>query len=288
MKNCEPNCIEDKSTLCIVYEGPDIPDKGIQAGDRLNDVISKLTASEEVVVEESMSINTQGVKSISSCATQITDTAFTYNISPSNNTIIISWTIPNNLPSGFNLYTTTVNAYGNGLIGSSSSASDSISVPLNRFPVSLDIKQRVGTSCGDVVLSKTINLSSSLDAKVYKNYLEIEDLSNSASPQTSEEAINSIYSTLSRHQQSIEDFKVSDCESKINLLEQQLSNLANSDVLAEITYSDQNVDLTGDLTSVLSDIYKCVREVKADIQRIDNEIASMKINIENIPAIIAQ
>lgn len=281
MSNCPTNCIETRSTLCLEYQGPDIPELGVKAGDSFNDLLSKITGvmvptTEPTVTDVGQATSTFTVSGNSNCANKVINTSFNYTVESSASGKIINWNLPTNVGE-YSILSTHISI---GLERFSNSAGSTI-VSLNKLPTLIDFYLLLSTPCGNISLKKSVNISSSTSG-TYTGIFEVQDLNNSPRDMNTEEAIQSLINDNQILKNKIESVSSISCESKLSLIEQKLVDMDSVDVLDSIEYSDKGVVKQSSLGSVLTDLFTLIRTVEADTFAVKNHVDSIQIQLNNI------
>lgn len=275
------NCLGEE-TRCLVYSGDNIPDLDIKTGDSLNYVLGQLAQTPQAVAETAgIYINTFSIPVLSSCAIKLVGYSFEYTISASASGILFSWDIYNNLPAGFGYTSTTVEAIADGRVASSSSRSSSLSVSASKLPAVIKINQLVNTPCGDIALTKSIPITASLRGS-YTGVFEVNDLNNTPSELTIEQAIDMAIAMGIQNQQQIEDFRAVQSISKFDSLDSRVSDLEIKEPDTTVTYLDKAVSQTKEISQALTDAFSVIRANEAMISALQNEIDALKVQITNL------
>lgn len=180
------------------------------SGKSLTSILTELAKANPSVVNEPSAITTDDIVSKSLmrnkshvCASKIVKRDFTYALSISQNSVLVSWDfldVISSLPEGYKSATTGVKitglANGSTFSAESKSPSAGLSVLAANFPVSVNIALRVTSPCGNIDLTSQLNLSNPIETGEFRTSFAAQDLN----PQTGQikltQQIDSIESQL--------------------------------------------------------------------------------------------
>lgn len=282
MREIPDTCLTERSTTCLIYTGEDIPELDIKNGDSIEYVVKQLAStSAPESVTDSITVQTFSIPILSNCASQIANTAFKYSIQNTQSAVLFYWDIVNALPPNFSYVGTTVRATNNGTISESTSRSAYISLPLTRLPATISVQQRVSSPCGDIILSKIIPVTATLQGE-FNAVFDITDVNTIPTELTIEQAFDQIMGLAIKNQQQIQDFNAADDPFKVDSLDARVTDLENAPVDDSVTYLDNGIEKTGDIGDVITDMYSVIRANEANINVIFNEIDALKVLIANV------
>lgn len=198
------NCLGNTVNARCVKTEVSIPDLDIQSGDNLDWVIEKL-ANQESVTQETNSdfisgnFYCLGGSGSSVCASQIAVRTMSYSTTiGGSGSVSFSWDltlIRSSLPSAYSVTSISVVANSpnsvNALL-SSSSAKSSVTFNISSYPVTVDFKIRVNTTCGQIELTKTINLYNSADTGNKTAIMDLADYTSNSIQNITQDQYNEL------------------------------------------------------------------------------------------------
>jgi hypothetical protein len=276
--NCPDNCIEPRTTLCLAYEGNDIGD--IKCGDSINSVLSKLATNTTTIAAASVTsttVQTYTSTVMSSCAKTVVNPKVTYEVKSTTAGYTLEW----NTKVDQNILSRKIITS----VGTFTSEVGSAVIPANKFPFSLEFQFRFSSSCGDILLSKRVNV---LKIGKYSVVLDVSDLNNSSVEMTTDEALQNSYDQIALVQQQLDNVISSDFDSTLLGMDTRLTELEGVDPLAEVKYTDQNVDITSSVSEALTAIFALTRIIEVQVNLNKAEITVIKTQLSNIPSIVIE
>lgn len=162
-----PNCLGNEvESGCVEYTGPDIDVLGIKTGDNLDSVLTKVAAAVSTIAPDTGSsvITSDDIvsKSLrrsngSVCAAKIIKRDFGYTLEAVTTGIRFAWNIlpvATALPSKYEVATTRVRISGKpvggmAIINDGQSLASSLILPINRYPIVVEITVRITAPCGN-------------------------------------------------------------------------------------------------------------------------------------------
>lgn len=277
MREIPNNCLEEKTTTCLVYTGQDIPSLDIKNGDAIEYVIQQLASKAPSQEVPELTVKAFNLPVLSSCAAKVINTAFSYEIATRVNTLYFSWNIDNALPSGYGYTTTLVEAVSSGVISQSDSRSGMINIPISNLPVNIRIEQRVSSECGEIILHQVIPVTGSFKG-TYNSIFQVRDLSNTPSELPLDQAFDALFAMTVQNQQQINDFRAVNTQMEIAKLESRIVDLETSEPEEEeeITYLDQNISQSDTVGDALTAAFNLIRANEAQINLLEAEIESLR------------
>jgi hypothetical protein len=266
--NCPDNCIEPRTTLCLAYEGPDIPSLDIECGDSFNSIIEKLKGVDTTTSVIPSVENTYQSTMLSEGAKSLLNTSFTYEITKSGQGYIFSWDIP-------------VQAISTFVTGPNTSRNLVDSFKVTKTPSVVQFNVTVNTSTGNILLNKEILVDGTEGS--FTAVFNVTDISKRTKDMSQSEAITQLLTDVSLINQQLSDLKATNVQSSLIVLEDQIKTFSQVDPLAEVTYKDRNVDYTKSVGQALTDIYTLIREVEAQLNLNTGVIENLKFQINNLP-----
>lgn len=182
------NCLGNITNASCVKIGIDIPELDIKAGDNLNYAIQQLAGTVEVEEDTGGNIDSNlyclGGSGSSICASKITNRTMTYTLTPGVG-VLFGWdltAIRDSLPSDYNIISIEVAGNSASSVPAlfiSSSPKSSVTIASSYYPVVVTVKIRITTPCGQIELSKTINLYDTSQSGSRVAVMELADFTTS-------------------------------------------------------------------------------------------------------------
>lgn len=193
------------NAVCVKV-GIDIPDLDIKSGDNLDWVLQQLgiqstTGSEEISVPDTINANLHclGGSGNSVCASKILVRNLVYNLKPgSSGTTLFSWdlsSIRGSLAADYSVLSISVVANSGSSTSAllnSSSAKASVTFYTTNYPITVDIRMRINTPCGQIELSKTISLFNPSDSGNKVVIMELNDFTSSTIQDLTQDEYNEL------------------------------------------------------------------------------------------------
>lgn len=302
------NCLgQELSTDCIIYEGIDLPNLGISYGDTISSILQKIDeflSSQTGTVSSEITSDDITSKSIirneaSPCAAKIVKRDFEYILTNNESGSTFSWNLLDilaSLPEEYDARFTKVKVIGASETGTntivdSSSASAGVNIGINQFPVSVSITIRVATDCGQVDLSKTLNLVSPTLTGGFRSFLDVQGLDTQSGEINLTDQLNNLETQVNNLNIKLDSFrKVNTDSGETNLSDLVLTQQQNIDSIQE-TISDPNSfqikyfnngSNTDNLSIVIDNLYKEISALKVldseksiEIQNIQSQVDSL-------------
>lgn len=295
--NCLGNEVESG---CVIYSGPDLPQLSIKTGDSLDSVISKIVGSTTTASTAVTSTNTttdsimskSSIRGASStCGSLITVRDFEYTLSLSNNSIVLSYNlmdIVRNLPSGYETVATRTLVTGtpiNGLavISDSRAISSSITIPVSRYPVTVEFLLRLTAPCGQLDMTYTLNLFNPSLLGKYRLVMNVTDINPSSGDVALTEHLNSIESRLQRMDGLLQ--ATIDGSTKLAMQENEISSLKSSiedPSELKVSYSKNGGNYSDSITTIMGDLYQQVKTLQDQITSQNIEVSNIKNTIKSM------
>lgn len=296
------NCLgQEWVTACGIYTGPDVAALNIRSGDNLDAVLLKIIAGATNTTSQPVTenLNTDNItsKSIirnigSVSASKIIKRDFTYKVTTgSNGTTVFNWDlIPviHQLPAGYEAALTKVKisgkpTTGTNVIADSKSPGANLTIPLDRYPVTVDLTIRVTSPTGNIDLQKTVDLINPSITGSYRAVLDALDLNPQSGEMSLTEHLNSIESqvrNLAIKQDSTPDISGDVVENKLALEAVQATINTPSSLIVE--YSRDGVTKTGDVRTVISDLFTQVKSLTDKNISQQSELKNLRSQIDSI------
>lgn len=278
--NCPKNCIEERSTLCLAYEGEDFGT--VKCGDSINSVLQKLSG--ETVTSASSTpakINTYTYAGASECSSNISNAKFTYKISNNTAGYHIDWNM-SGIISPYKVVSYSVSSAA----GTYSDAIGTFTFNSTKIPLTIDFKVRLSTTCGDIELSKTI--IAGINTGEFTANFVIKDVNNAPKELSQDQAIDALFAEIASLKQQVDFYQATDSEAKLASFDKDLAEVKATDPLAEVTYRDQNVDVTTSVSDAFTSIFTLARLLEVQVNLNKAEIVVIKTQLSNIPSIVIE
>ena len=179
-RDCNKNMLSSPDST-VVWTGDDFPELGIEKGTSLNTVVNKLiqalkstsNTQKSNVSADDIKINGNNLSltgKITPCASKIVNRDFYYEVNSDASGITFSYNlndILNNLPKEtVGAYGTDVSIIGTAAYGPinilmSNKAINGIYIPLDKFPIIVNFKVYLNSTCGSIELIKRVTIDSS-------------------------------------------------------------------------------------------------------------------------------
>lgn len=206
-KQIPGNCVGVTYNARCIKIGVDMPSIGADSGDSLDYALEKIDEKLSGEIESQQTQDTinsnlscLGGSGTSICASKITSRVLEYTLKPNNASgIDFSWDLKaitqQNLPTGYSITTISVVANsGNKIVPLLDSAAPKATYTFQGtdYPISIDIKVRISTSCGQIELSKSISLINTAEVGTKSTIMSLNDYTNSSIQDVTQDQFNEI------------------------------------------------------------------------------------------------
>jgi hypothetical protein len=280
----------------IIYVGPDLP-IGIKNGDNLNTVISKIANQAPVSPSTTMPntddiITKSLIKSTGSlCASNIVNREFSYSLSTNAAGTVFTYDLVNltkSLPSKYEVAMTRVRVIGTpvggqAIVTDARSMGSSLSIPLNRYPVSVEMLMRVNSPCGQIDMTKTIDLNNPSLTGSFRLDLDALDLSPNSGQISLTQQLNNVEARLNSVEGKVKDAVAtkSDIENHSGDIDSLTTTVSNPDSF-EITYIKDTATTTEQLTKIITDLHSDIKILTEKARNQENTINSLKNQVNSL------
>lgn len=311
------NCLNQEGfSQCIIYTGDSIPFLGVEKGDDLDTVISKVSSFLEGLDDsfktatKNTSLTSDDIKpnipsssisgASSRCALEIVEKTFNYSVTPTQSGTNFTYdlsNIINNLPDKFEHVNTKVTASGSPsssgstLISDTSGVSGGFPVSISSYPITVDINSRIKTECGDIDLKSTLTVTNTTGN--FQKNISVKDLGNIDTQNASlSDYLSQIQGSLNNLKGEVDNIKsiktqgsttssdivsvIQNQDAKIADVSSKVSNPSN----LSVKYRNLNsVSVDASISNALTDLNANLQSLKSEVKDLKAENNSLKSKV---------
>ena len=293
MANCLGNEVD---AGCVEYNGPAIPHLDISPGDSMDVVISKIAAYHTPIQQTQAQVTTDDIISKSLvrsdgaiCGSLIVKRDFAYTLTPQSSGILFNYNlldIARNLPEGYDIAMSRVLFSGKADGGlstfyDSKSMSANVTIPLNRYPVTVDLSLRINSPCGQIDMTQSLQLINPAQSGGFYSTMSVRDLTPNSGQVGLTVQLNNLEAKVNELDGLLKNVSNLDLAVQSQMLElgQVKGTVENASTLS-VSYVKDGGTKTSEVSDVIGDLYK-------EIKSLTDQLAAQKAEVNNVKSTIA-
>lgn len=286
---------------CVVYSGPAIPALGILSGDNMDVVIGKIATAITQINSQApavqMTTDTIVSKALlrsnaSVSASNIIKRDFAYSLkSTTAGATVLTWDLVpviRALPSGYEAALVRVLVSGKSLsssnvAGDSRSPSSSLTLPIDRYPITVDFSIRVSSPTGNIDMTTSVSLVNPANVGDYRTSLDAIDLNPQSGQLQLTDHLNLIESKINEL-----DIKQKSTPNLTPEVEAQILEIdAIKDVISQpgaltVPYTKDGSALSSSIEGITTDVYAQIDSLASTIRSQQSELQNLRNQIDSL------
>lgn len=295
MPNCFGNEVESG---CIVYGGPDLAVIGVKNGDSLDAVLSKIASYQAPILpNKSVSttddiVTTSLIRSTGSlCASNIINRELQYSLSTNAAGTVLTYDMVNivrSLPNDYELSIGRVRVLGIpvggiSVVTDSRSLGTSLSIPLNRYPVTAEFLLRITSPCGQIDLTKTIDLNNPALVGSFRVDLDGQDLTPNQGQVNLTQQLNNVEARLNAVEGRVKDAVATkpELETQSSAITDVETKVDNPDSFV-INYVKDSSITSAQLTEIVTNLHSDIKALNEKVRSQQNTITTLTNQVNSL------